>query len=352
MKNIQFIIILLLTFISLQVTAQGVHFSQFWNTPMLNNPSFAGSSEGDIRAVINYRSQWGSATSNPFKTSGANFDMRINPGSGDNYFGGGISMYTDVAGASKMRTTLVDLAVAYHVKINNESYFAGGVQAGIDQKSFQDDDLRFDNQFDGTGHNPGLNSNENFNNLTELKSTVSGGISYMWSNAFNRKTNSNRPIQGKKSINVGLAVHHFNAPRFHFINQERLGLKYTGNFEGSFNTPTSRLTIQPAAFVAIQNKAMDIVFGSLFKYALNESSQITDLRNRVFVGLGGYYRFKDAIIPTIQVEWSSFSLGLSYDVNLSQLSGISKGRGGFEVSLMYISQNSLFREKSRARYSY
>src|SRR5690554_3897615 len=255
MKNIQFVIVLLLAFNSLQMAAQGVHFSQFWNAPLLNNPSFAGSSEGDIRAVINHRSQWGSATANPFKTSGANFDMRINSGSKDNYFGGGISIYTDVAGASKMRTSLVDLTLAYHLKINSESYFSGGIQAGIDQKSIQDDDLRFDNQFDGTGHNPGINSNENFNNLAELKSTVSGGISYRWSNAFSEKTNTKRPIHGKKSINVGLAVHHFNAPRFHFIEQEKLGLKYTGNFEGSFNIPSSRMTIQPAAFVAIQNEA-------------------------------------------------------------------------------------------------
>lgn len=352
MRNIQFIIILLLTLISIQVTAQGVQFSQFWNTPLLNNPSFAGSSEGDIRAVINYRSQWGSATTNPFRTSGANFDARFNSVSGDNYFGGGISMYTDIAGASKMRTTLVDLAVAYHVKINNESYFSGGVQAGIDQKSMQNDDLRFDNQFEGTGHNPGLNSNESFNNLAELKSTVSGGISYMWSNAFSNKTNANSPIQGKKSINVGLAVHHFNAPKFYFLNQERLGLKYTGNFEGSFTAPNSPWTIQPAAFVAIQNKAMDIVVGSLFKYAFNENSRTTDLSKNICVGLGGYYRFKDAIIPTLQVEWSAFSLGLSYDLNLSQLSGVSIGRGGFEVSLRYISQSPIFNEKSRARYSY
>ena len=112
------------------------------------------------------------------------------------------------------------------------------------------------------------------------------------------------------------------------------------------------MTIQPAAFLAIQNKALDIVVGSIFKYAFNKNSRITDLSKNVSVGVGGYYRFKDAIIPAFQVEWSSFRLGLSYDVNFSQLAGTNKARGGFEVSLTYIFQNSLFNERARARYSY
>ncbi|PWH82267.1 hypothetical protein [Brumimicrobium oceani] len=34
---------------------------------------------------------------------------------------------------------------------------------------------------------------------------------------------------------------------------------------------------------------------------------------------------------------NSFNIGLSYDVNLSQLSGASQNNGGFEISLKYIS---------------
>ena len=44
----------------------------------------------------------------------------------------------------------------------------------------------------------------------------------------------------------------------------------------------------------------------------------------------------DAVIPYIAGEYKDFRLGLSYDVNVSSLSEVSKGKGGFEVSLIYI----------------
>ena len=348
MKGILLITISLLTFISLKLYAQDMHFSQYWNTPLLYNPSFAGNSDGDIRAIIGYRSQWGSVTSSPFKTFGANLDMRINTSSKANFFAGGISMYNDIGGASKMRTTLVNLAGAYHFKINKQSYFSGGFQIGFNQKSIDGKDLRFDNQFDGSGHNSGLSSNENLNNLSEIKPTVSAGISYMWSNDFENKTF--KATQGKKEINIGLAVHHFNSPRFHFANQEELGLKYIASFEGSFDDPSTPWTIKPAADIAFQSKAADIVFGSLFEYALNESSQITDLRNTISIAFGGHYRVKDALIPTFQIRWNTLNFGFSYDINLSQLSGASQNNGGFELSLKFISRDSELKRKSGARY--
>ena len=334
--------------ISLKSVAQDVHFSQFQNTPLLQNASYAGKSGGDIRAIVNYRSQWGSVTSNPFQTFGASIDMRFKNNANDNFLAGGLSMYSGVAGASKMRTTLVNLAAAYHIKINNESYFSGGLQVGFNQKSIDETDLRFDNQFDGTEHDPGISSNENLTTLSELKPTVSAGISYMWSDGFGRTaTQSN---QGTKKINIGLAVHHFNSPRFYFSSQDQLGLKYIGNFNGSFGIPSSKWAIQPLAFMALQNKAIDAVFGSLFKYTITEGSRLTNFKKSAAIGFGGYYRVGDAVIPTIQLQWSSFDLGVSYDINLSQLSGASNGRGGFEISLKYISQKSIFGRRSRVRH--
>lgn len=346
MKNIQLLTIVCLIFISLKLTAQDIHFSQFWNAPLLQNPSFAGKSEGDFRAIINHRSQWGGVTSNPFNTFGANFDMRFNSSPKNNYFAGGISMYTDVAGASKMRSTIVNLAAAYHIRINNQSYISAGLQGGINQKSINENDLRFDNQFDGIGHNSGLSSNEDLTSLSELKPTVSAGISYMWSNSRPRNTSYR---SGKKKLNLGFAVHHFNSPSFHFANQEKLGFKYITNFEGSFGI-NSRWAIQPAILFAMQNKATDVVFGTLIQYKIKEESQLTNFNKGAFIGFGAYYRLKDAFIPTIQIQWAALELGFSYDVNLSQLTPASNGRGGFEISLKYIFKSSLFGRRPSASY--
>jgi hypothetical protein len=50
---------------------------------------------------------------------------------------------------------------------------------------------------------------------------------------------------------------------------------------------------------------------------------------------GAFLRWNDAIIPTVQLDYHPFSLSLSYDVNISQLSQTTRGRGGYELSLKY-----------------
>ena len=339
MKKIQLLAITLMIITGLKVNAQDIHFSQFWNSPLLINPSFAGNAEGEIRAIVNHRSQWGGVTSNPFNTFGANFDMSFDKTTKGNFFAAGLSMYTDVAGASKMRTTVVDLSAAYHIRINNQSYFAGGIQGGINQKSINESNLRFDNQFDGLGHNSGLNSNENLANLSELKPTASAGISYSWFNKANRSTTFNSG--GKKRVNLGFAAHYYNPSSFYFAKQSNMGFKYIASFEGSFGV-SSKWTVQPALLTAFQNKATDIVVGSLFKYMIKEESHLTDFNKGTSIAFGGYYRFQDALIPTVQIQWAAFEIGFSYDVNLSQLTRASNGRGGFEISLKYIFQSSLY----------
>ncbi len=44
----------------------------------------------------------------------------------------------------------------------------------------------------------------------------------------------------------------------------------------------------------------------------------------------------DALVPYFGLEYSTFRLGISYDVNISALKTASNGRGGMEVSLIYI----------------
>jgi hypothetical protein len=43
----------------------------------------------------------------------------------------------------------------------------------------------------------------------------------------------------------------------------------------------------------------------------------------------------DAIIPQIYLGISNFSIGMSYDINVSRLNQASNYRGGFELSLRF-----------------
>ena len=59
-----------------------------------------------------------------------------------------------------------------------------------------------------------------------------------------------------------------------------------------------------------------------------------------------YYRTGDAFIPTVMLEVASFSVGISYDVNVSGLTEASNGKGGMEISLRFINPNPFSAKRS------
>ncbi len=50
--------------------------------------------------------------------------------------------------------------------------------------------------------------------------------------------------------------------------------------------------------------------------------------------MGMWYREGDAFILSGLFEYDTYSIGLSYDFNASELRTVSGGRGGFEISLI------------------
>ena len=68
-----------------------------------------------------------------------------------------------------------------------------------------------------------------------------------------------------------------------------------------------------------------------------------DENNPVNFYLGSWVRFSnvnDAIIPYVGLDYGSFNLGMTYDVNVSAFKTASQGRGGIEISLIYIKKPS------------
>src|SRR4051812_39634000 len=82
----------------LESTGQGIHFSQYYNSPMLTSPANTGlMSEHDYRVGLNYRSQWG-AVPVPYKTLSVYGDMQVMRAHNEtNWLGLGAAVYTDKA---------------------------------------------------------------------------------------------------------------------------------------------------------------------------------------------------------------------------------------------------------------
>jgi hypothetical protein len=53
------------------------------------------------------------------------------------------------------------------------------------------------------------------------------------------------------------------------------------------------------------------------------------------LSFGSFYRWNDAIVPVVKLDYYNLSAGLTYDVNVSKLRSTSNARGGFELTLSY-----------------
>ena len=89
--------------------------------------------------------------------------------------------------------------------------------------------------------------------------------------------------------------------------------------------------VHVAANHSMQAKAKNTMVGGA--YSLNVNN---DEENPTNVYLGAWYRFGDAIIPYMGIEFGEWHLGATYDVNTSSLKPASNSRGGIEISLIFI----------------
>ena len=87
-----------------QLCAQDIHFSQFFEAPLLRNPSLAGLFEGDVRVQMVYRDQWNSFT-NAYKSGSLNAEYKMPVGKGDDFLTAGVQILYDKAGTAGLTTT-------------------------------------------------------------------------------------------------------------------------------------------------------------------------------------------------------------------------------------------------------
>jgi len=83
-----------------------------------------------------------------------------------------------------------------------------------------------------------------------------------------------------------------------------------------------------------QANAVNTQIGGAYMLNINQ-----DESNPTNLYIGTWYRFGDAIIPYVGLEFGEFRIGATYDVNVSSLKPASNLRGG-TFSLIYIKKPS------------
>jgi type IX secretion system PorP/SprF family membrane protein len=300
------------------VSGQDIHFSQFFEAPLLRNPSLAGIFTGDIRIQTVYRDQWNSMT-DAFKTFSLNGEYKMPVGKGSDFLTTGLQILHDRAGTVSWVSTHVLPALNFHKSLSNDKnrYLSLGFMGGFVQRNFDRSKMTTNSQYDGMG------DGEIFLKPLYTYLDVSVGMSY----------NSQIGENPNNNFFVGAAYHHLNKPKNSFYRNASAELepKWVGSAGVRLAvTPISYLTIQ--ADHSRQGQFMETVGGALYGIKIGD-----DWDKPLYTIHGGaFLRWNDALIPVIKLDYAPFSASFSYDVNLSKLKTSSYGRGGFELSISYI----------------
>lgn len=343
-----FTVLLTLNFelLTFNCSAQDIHFSQSNMTPLLINPANAGS-EYTMRGILNYRSQWGSVSS-PFVSMMAAYDMNFKKGKNKvGYFAGGIYAFTDKSGNSQMKTSQVNLSVAYHININEKNTLGLGMQGGYFQRSANVESLTWGSQFDGYQYNQTFNTGENpdFTGISFGSTDYTTGIVWTYRNQENY-------LSGKKLlINSGLSMHHLNKPTIKTQNivQDNLHYRFIWHTNAIIGL-NAEFILLPYVFYSRQGAVNEIMFGSEGLYVIQQASKYTKSNKSMAIGGGAFYRWNDALIFSIIGQYDSYTLSFSYDINTSSLNNASGKRGAYEIAIRYVYPNPFGGVKSRSRF--
>jgi type IX secretion system PorP/SprF family membrane protein len=307
------------------VNAQDPHFSQFFASPLTLNPAFTGKFDGDFRVAGNYRNQW--PTINRAYTTGTvsiDFPILQKMIPENDRWGLGLMGFTDKSAAGALAFNYFSVSTAYHKGLDEDGYhqLSAGFQGTYSDMVINTSKLTFEDQLTSSGFT-GV-THEAFGGAT-LKTDyfdMNAGLLYSASTT------------DRSNFYAGVSAYHINRPKQTFTNNGEYVLDPRATFHaGGFFPVGDITTLHLSALYSTQAGAHETLVGGAFQFAATSDDNPA---NDVNFYAGAWMRLGDALIPYVGVDWNDLRLGATYDINTSSLKTASQGRGGIEISLIYI----------------
>lgn len=292
-------ILVLVFLIGLKSHSQDVNFSQAYANGIWLNPSLTGVDENP-KLSFAYRTQWASSAAK-YTTHATSFENSL-PGKNSSY---GIQFLSDVSGDNILKTQTGNLFYSYKIKLNRKWQIRAGIQAGINQKSLNIDNLIFEDQ---------INDRQGVVRATD--EILQNQNLYFYDFGTGLTLMSNKYY-------AGLSVHHLNKPNTNFTK------------DGSRNLPI-RISSQMGAKFEYKKLKLNKAFYSpniiIQSQGGNQRIQIGNYLKYNTLTFGTWYDLNDAVILTLGIELDDLKVGYSADISAREFGGTF----AHEVSISYL----------------
>jgi len=305
--------------------------------PYQINPALTGTIDGTYRVGMIYKDQWRGGIDNPYTTTAVGGEVKFDEGQDKRATDrAGISLFfmNDRVDAIALNTSQISLSGAYHKLISkeNKQYIGVGAQMSIFQRNINYDQLNFGDEFNQ------LNGYDQISE--EVLPPNNLGI-------FDLSLGLNYHIRPSKSTAffAGAALHHITTPNVSFYkNQNNLNPAIDPTSQLNIRTVVhlsydqsiaDRVVVAPRALVQLQGSDKELRLGSNVKYYLE------GFRNSILFGthlsmidnIDGFSL--NTLSPLVGFQLKSFTVGVSYDINLRQTFSGTQGLNSFEISFRF-----------------
>lgn len=299
----------------INLNAQDVHFTRFYDAPIQLNPAKTGDYLGTFRLGGIFRDQ-NYNLSNVYLTPAAYLDAPILKGFRDNHWvGAGLSLMQDRAGLAGVRNSNITGALAYHIGVNKDmtSYFTVGASYGLYSREVADKTkLIFEDELITNG------SSEDLAKISDEKvnySDVGAGVQFTGG------------LNDGGQLRIGFAMHHLTRPRVTLVTgtgDSRLPMRVNA-YATADAVLNEKIDLIPALYFSTMDGHRDVSAQLAAGLKLNPLTG-----TRIIGGLG--YRFGDALEILGGLDIKGTRIGLAYDLTTNPI----KPTGGFEVAISHI----------------
>lgn len=305
----------------IEIVAQDLHYSQFYNSPLNVNPALTGVFNGDKRIMGSLRDQW-EFVPVPWQTFSASYDMKMYRGDSEKqFFGLGANFNYDRQGDSKLNLSNLNLMGSYTRILNSSNVLTGGLLLGISSRGFNEEDLTWDKQWNGDTFDGSIGSGETFDATRVSFLESAAGVNYRWQE------------DSRTHVDLGIGIFHLIEPSVSYYDGDSESLPRRWTFYGIGNVELmDPLDLQLNLLHQRQEAYDETVMSALGKIYINRQR---GKEMQLHVGLG--YRTSGSFFPIIAAEYRGVYASFSYDADITEFNDLGRSNnGGPELHFRYI----------------